>query len=178
MTDRITVLSLVFICSVLITNGQTRFRHDKSKFVVVPPEQILVTVAAQPGSPLQFEEVRYLANINGGGSPSFLVRNQSTKPIRSFTVGGVDWTMSWSEQFTHRLLMPGERAESDDVEIVKLSDPLRDKLNLKGPMRSILVLMTVKVEFADGTVFNAEPTYKALEAFSERLYELSTRKPK
>lgn len=88
--------------------------------------------------------------------------------------------MTWSEQFTKKLLMPGEKAEgTDDVEIVSLSNELRDKLNLKGPMRSILVLMVVRVEFADGSTYSAESTYEALKKYTEKLdYLLANAKSK
>lgn len=179
MLQKIIILCFVCACSATATYSQELRRQDRSKFVVVPPEQVLLTIAAQPGCPLQFEEVKYLAGVDGGGSPSFLVRNKSVKPIRSFTVGGTDWTISWPNEFTKRLLMPGERAAADDdVEIVNLSNELRDKLNLRGAMRSILVLMVVKVEFADGSNFSNESTYQALQEYSEKLSELSSRKPR
>lgn len=169
---------IIIVCFLLAfyagaIQGQKTPNEDRLKFVVVPSEQILVTIAEQPGCPLKFEEVKYLAALDGGGTPSFEIRNRGTKPIRNFTVGGTDWTMSWSEQFTKKLLMPGETAEgNDDVEIVNLSDQLREKLNLSGPMKSVLVLMVIKVEFADGSAYNAESTYKALQKYTEKLDNL------
>jgi hypothetical protein len=173
MRQKLIILSFVFVCSAGALNGQNADRQEKSKFVVVPSEQVLLTTAEQPGCPLQFEDVKFLAAVDGGGTPSFEIRNKGTKPIRSFTVGGPDWTMTWSEQFTKKLLMPGEKAEgTDDVEIVSLSNELRDKLNLKGPMRSILVIMVVRVEFADGSTYSAESTYEALKKYTEKLDNL------
>ena len=172
MRQKLIILYFVFVCSAG-ANGQNADRQKNSKFVVVPSEQVLMTTAEQPGCPLQFEEVKFLAAVDGGGSPSFEIRNKGTKPIRSFTVGGPDWTMTWSEQFTKKLLMPGEKAEgTDDVEIVSLSNELRDKFNLKGPMRSILVIMVVRVEFADGSTYNAESTYEALKKYIDKLDNL------
>lgn len=180
MRNKIILMCFVFVCSAGALNGQKANRQEKSKFVVVPSEQVLVTTAEQPGCPLQLEEVKYLAAIEGGGSPSFEIRNKGNKPIRSFTVGGPDWTMSWSQKVTKKLLMPGERAEGlNDAEIVNVSDELRDKLNLKGPMRSILVIMVVRVEYADGSTYSAETTYEALQKYTERLgYLLANSKSK
>jgi hypothetical protein len=172
------IMMFCFVCLIGVGagNAQKIDRQEKSKFVVMPTDLILVTVAQQPECPLRLEDVKYLAGTDGGGSPSFFIRNTGTKPIRSFIVGGPDWTMSWSERFTKRLLMPGERAEGpDNAEIVTLSDELRDKMNLKGPMRSVLVLMVIRVDFADGEVFSAESTYKALQTYTERLGELAAK---
>jgi hypothetical protein len=179
MLQKIITLCFICMCSVSALQSQERERQKKSKSVVVPTELVLLTIAAQPESPLEFDNVRFLAGLDGGGSPSFVVRNRSSKPIRSFTVGGVDWSVTWPNQFTKRLLMPGEVADTaGDVEIVKLSPELQNKLNLQGPMRSLLVLMVIKVEFADESIFNAEPTYHALQQYSDKLADLSFRKPK
>ena len=73
-----------------------------------------------------------------------------------------------------KIANPGGKAflGDDDVEIVPLSDELRDKLQLKGSMRSVLVLMVIRVEYADGSVYNAESTYEALQKYTETLINL------
>jgi len=141
---------------------------QKAKFVRVPIEQVLITAAAQPDCPIEFQQLQYLASVDGeGSSPGFSVRNRSNKPIRDFTVGGPDWTMSWSEKFTHKVLLPGERAfdHDTDVDIVELTDLLREKLKLKGPMKAVVVVMVVQVKYADGTVYDASQAYNALVAY-------------
>jgi hypothetical protein len=155
-------------------SGQQSGTQKKWKYAVVPPEEVLMVIAYQPESGLQFEEVKYLAGVDGGNSPSFLVRNKGTKPIRSFTVGGPWGTETWSEEFTKKLFMPGERTvpDGDDAEIVPLSKELREKLKLNGSMKAIGVLMVVRVEYADGSVYSAEPAYEALQKFSDELGEL------
>ncbi len=176
MKDKIILLCFMCLCFAGSANSQQVDGKQKWKFVVVPAEQVLVTVAAQPLCPIQFENIKYLAGVDGGRSPSFTVRNKGNKPIRAITVGGSDWTLEWSEKFTHTLLMPGGEAfsekEEDDVEIVPLSDELRNKLQLKGSMRSVLVLMVIRVEYADGSVYDAEPTYKALQKYTEMLTDI------
>jgi hypothetical protein len=134
-----------------------------------------MVIAYQPECKLKFEEVKFLAGVDGGDSPSVLVRNVGTRPIRSFTVGGAWGTETWSEEFTKKLFMPGERTVpgNDDTEILPLSKELRDKLKLDGPMKAVFVLMVVRVEYADGSVYSAEPTYKAFLKFAEELLDLS-----
>lgn len=74
--------------------------------------------------------------------------------------------------------MPGDKTPGDDnAEIVPLTDELRDKLKLKGPMRALVVFMIVHIEYADGTVYSAESTYKAFLKYGDELWEAwSTRK--
>jgi len=55
------------------------------------------------------------------------------------------------------------------VEVVPLTKELRQKLELQGPMRATVVLMVIRVEFTDGTVFDDEAVYNALCAFLEDL---------
>lgn len=163
---------LAFACS---TTAQQLPSPTSQKFVIVPPEQVLMTVMSQPECSIQFEQVRFLASVEGGGaSASFVVHNNGVKPIREFTIGGPDWTMTWSERFTKKLLMPGERAfeGKNDVEIVRLTDELRHKLELNGPMKAILVVMVIEVKYADGTTYDARPAHQALRKYSEGLSSL------
>ncbi len=166
---------LVIICfGIVSTTTAQQLKQQKEKYVVVPAERVLMTVASQPECGIQFDEVRFIISIEGEGStPSFIVRNNSSKPIREFTIGGPDWTMSWSEKFTKRLLMPGERAFEDDsnLDIVPLTAKLRERLNLNGPL-AVRVVMVIEVKYADGTTFDARPTYEALQNYTARLAEL------
>ena len=175
MKYRIAMLALVLLGLACLTTAQQLTQQTRQKFVVVPPEQVLMTVMSQPECSIQFEQVRFLASVEGGGaSASFVARNNGSKPIREFTIGGPDWTMSWSEKFTKKLLMPGERAfeGKNDVEIVRLTDELRNKLELNGPMRAILVVMVIEVKYADGTTYDARAAHEALQRYSERLTSL------
>lgn len=54
-------------------------------------------------------------------------------------------------------------------EIVPLTDELREKLKLKGEMKSIVILMIVNVEFTDGTEYSDEKTYQAMQIFMDDL---------
>jgi len=175
MKNRILFLWTIWLFFSGSASAQQLDQRQKEKFVIVPPESVLMTIASQPDSPLQFEEVRFLASVDGGGnSPAFHVRNIGSKPIRSFTIGGPDWTMTWSEDFTKKVLIPGERAlATNDVEIVPLTDKLRANLKLDRPM-AVLVVMVIEVQYADGAIYNARPTYQALQKYTERLMGLES----
>ena len=52
-----------------------------------------------------------------------------------------------------------------NLDIMPLTDQLRAKYHLNGQMRLVTILMVVKVEFADGTTYDATPTFESLKKF-------------
>lgn len=167
-------LCLMIIGMTLVANGQQDVLQKKEVYVVAPNEKILVTIVSQPDCPLQIEEAKYLCPIEGGvGRPSYYVRNRGTKPIRSITVGSPLGTWGWSEEFTGKLLMPGERlfdSETDEeLEVTPLTKELRNKLKLNGPMTGLVVLMVLRVEYADGSTYDAQSTFDAMVTFLDDL---------
>jgi hypothetical protein len=173
-------LWIMFVCCAASASGQQTDHRQKRRFVVVPSERALVVVAHQPESPLQFVEAKLLAAMDGSEAPAYVVRHNGKKPIRSFTLGIPGGTITWSEELTKRRFMPGERTPSDedDVEIVPLTEELRRKLRLDGPMKNFALFMVIRIEYADGSIYSAEQTYKALQQFSDELYGLqASRKP-
>jgi hypothetical protein len=68
--------------------------------------------------------------------------------------------------------MPGHIMTLNDDEsdeIVPLTESLREKLRLSGPMKGIMVLLVVSVQYADGSGFQ-ESGYEAL---AEYLFSVS-----
>jgi hypothetical protein len=61
---------------------------------------------------------------------------------------------------------PGEVRE---VEIVPLTEDLRDKLKLRGPMTAVSVFIILRVEFEDGSVYSDERAFAALQEYFERV---------
>ena len=167
-----------FACLLCLTQSAIGTQQERRRYVAVPPERMLLTVAAQPDSPLVVENARLLVGADHRGSGvSCHLRNRGAKPIRSFTL--VQWTsygtggtLSPRERSGGRLIMPGEVVpcdEDDPDEIIPLTEQLRDKLKLRGSMMAVAVLMVESVRFADGTTFSDEATSKALVTFFEKL---------
>ncbi len=123
MKRKIILLCSMLICFVGSVSAQQADRQQKRRFVVVPADQVLVTVAQQPECPLKFEKAAILADMDGSKASALTLRNKGTKPIRSFTVSILSGTMTWSQEFMKKLLMPGERIldDEDDTEIVPLT---------------------------------------------------------
>src|SRR5437773_1143189 len=86
----------VLVCMTTVM-AQQRTSGEKSKAVVIPREIGLVSIAYQPDCPLQFENVKFLAGIDGGGAADYDLRNRGTKPIRAFTVAdSIGNKISWN----------------------------------------------------------------------------------
>jgi hypothetical protein len=140
----------------------------------VPPELGLLVVAVQPGSPLQFENVRQIAYLEGGGFPDFRLRNIGKKPIRSLRFAW--WTTefsgaggAWPTTDTNQTVAPGQLvplAEGEGCELVPLTEELRDKRGLSGPMRAVSILIVSKVVFAGGSVYDGRPLFRALRQYT------------
>jgi hypothetical protein len=149
---------------------------QKSKCTAAPPEQILVTVAAQPESPLVFEDVKFLSCIGRHGAESYRLRNRGKKPIRKLTVAA--WTShatgnlwGWVGRTPEEFVMPEQLVPMDEngVEIIPLTNVLREKLKLSGSMKGVVILMVVEVEYADGTKFSDKAASKALEDYFDKI---------
>ena len=170
--------SEVFLCLCLCVGtvvGQDLSSQEKEKFVMAPREVVLVAVAYQPDCPLQFEKVSLLAGVKGGGLTSYDLRNRGTKSIRALTVGdSTGDRLSWDVARYHGPVPPGElvplgEGGEDWIQIVPLTKELREKLKLQGPMQGLLVLMVIRVEFTDGTVYEDEAVYKAMRSYMDDL---------
>lgn len=154
-----------------IADGQQTGSKQSHDFVVMPRDVGLPVVVVQPGSPLEFVETQLLLNVGSRlWTPSFRLRNCGTKPIREFTVaaaGTGEW--GWKAEDANQYLMPGQTLtlnEDTRDQIVTLTDRLRDKLELRGPMKGIVALVVIEAEYADGSRFQ-ESGYESLSDYLE-----------
>lgn len=179
MRYRLIILVLLVLSIGNTFAQQQGSQQETQQFVVVPSEQVLLTAASQPECPLQFENAKYIYGADKQGlGVIFELRNRSSKPLRikSFvyateTTTGGGWS-SGARVGADKLIAPGQTVpieQDDHVEIVPLTDKLRDKLKLQGPMKGVIVLMIKSIEFADGSTYNDESTLKALQVYFEKL---------
>ncbi len=167
---------IVFTLNFFAQNDKIKF----VEFVEVPRDIVLQVVAVQPNCPIRFENVRYLSFVTGGTSNSYELRNVGSKPIRSVTVASSTGAINTYARASGVVALPGAlvaKASNDPtlcadcpkVKIVSLTDELRERLSLKPPMHAMVVLMVVEVEFTDGTRFNDQKTYDAMETYVDKL---------
>ncbi len=182
MRYRFLILGFLFLFGSITSSGQQDTRESKQRYVIPPAENFLLVVAAQPDSPIQFEDTQLIVSaVDSEWGLIGQVRNRGSKPIRHFTpVIWVSWgtggTLSGSEwssgKTTDKILMPGQIIKQNcKGEIVRLTDELRDKLKLRGPMQAVAVLMVERVLFDDGSIYSDEQTSKALQKYFEKVAE-------
>jgi len=164
---KLALLSVFFVVSVF---GQANKKLESLLFVPVPSDVILPVIAVQPDSPLHFENVGHFAGIKGGAFTSFDLRNISSKSIRRFKVASSDGTETEWWKDSGAVVRPGERvpqSNNPNIKTVQLTPKIQSDLKFDGPMRGIVVLMIVSVEFDDGTKFQDQETYEKLNSFLE-----------
>ncbi|MBA2705652.1 MAG: hypothetical protein H0U60_17575 [Blastocatellia bacterium] len=180
MRYRLIVLSLLFLWATDTAGGQQNGKREGQRYVIVPNENVLLLIASQPGAPIRFEDTKLLLSIDGRElAVAYKLYNVGTKPIRyltpmmwtSFGTGGtLTGAGPSSGRVTDELIMPGQTFRDDHLdEIVPLTDELREKLLLRGPMKAIVVLMVQRIAFADGTTYSDDTTAKALHTYFEKL---------
>ncbi len=161
--------------SVIAVNGQRLESLDEHRFVVLPPDQGLIMVVSQPDCPLRFEDVSLFVNMKGAWIKRFKLRNQGTKPIRNYTIAAIGSDEWSSGEITNSAdyIMPGQiappLAPENQAEIVPLTKALREKLKLQGPMKGIVALIVVRVEYDDGSVFE-EKGYESQKEYFDKLF--------
>ena len=186
MQQRVLFLSLLVLFAVNRVSGQASQQKDTRRYVAVPSENMLLVIASQPAAPIRFEDTRLLMSDEGHElAISYRLHNVGTKPIRyltpvMWTSIGTGGTLSGSGPSSGRisdeLLMPGQtRAEESPGAIIPLSDAMREKLELRGSMRTIIVLMVQSITFADGTSYSDESTSKALRTYFQGLSDKAER---
>lgn len=163
-------LCLLFAIAGGSANGQESDSKEGRQFVVMPRDIGLPLVVVQPESPLEFVDTQLLLSVSSRlWVPSFRLRNCGTKPIPAFTVaaaGTGEW--GWKADGPAKYLMPGQlmtlNGDGRDDEIVPLTEALRNKLGLRGPMKGIIALLVVSVEYGDGSHFQ-ENGYEELTVY-------------
>lgn len=180
MCRRIILLCLVCFCvdgAVWAQQGS-----EKRKFIIPPNDTYLLSVASQADCPIQIENARLLFFVGPGSNwgASYRLRNTGTKPltIQSITLSmwtaqGVGLTLEEFTQDTEKAVLPGElvmiREDHSKIEIVPVTDEIRDKMKLRGPLHAVVVLMVEQVRFSDGSVYSDKRTSKALQSYFQNI---------
>jgi hypothetical protein len=152
-------------------------RTHKERFFIEPSETVITVIASQPNSGIEFTKTLVIHGVDGGSGHIFQVRNRGAKAVRSYKIAtitssgtGADWSYRIKESDTP--FMPGEvrpkSVEDLDIEIVPLTDALREKHKLRGPLLGIVVFLVVQVVYADGTEYNGMSEYQALKEFFDK----------
>jgi hypothetical protein len=169
-----TIVCIVFVGTITVVGGQQSNLSGKKRAVILPREVALPVIVQQPNCPLRIVKFERLLLLDGGARNRYEVRNERSQPIRIYYIAEVN-SLGTGYMFGRRieppgkLLMPGESDAQDDaddqIEIVPLTKQIRDQLKLEEPLKAVMFLMVVRVEFADGTIYEDDQTKEALTTF-------------
>ena len=163
-----------------VESAQQANRQTTPRYAAVPPENVLLTIAAQPECPIRIENLRLLYNLDTNQlSYSFEIRNRGTQPVTGFFLdawfaNGTGGTIIYDWEKQNKTLMPGRSAtelEIDERQIVPLSKDVKERMQLKSGMRMVVVLIVRYVNFSDGLSWNALKTSDALSEYFIKLGE-------
>ena len=143
------------------------------KVITIPRTLVLPVVVDQPGCPMRLEKVSFVSLLEGGsGDVEYSFKYTGAKPLQSYTIawltiGGAGAVFTYKAKNAAEKIQPNEsipklHPDPTSVENVPLTDELRRKLRLDGPLQGIAILMIVRLDYADGTGYNDESIYKEL----------------
>lgn len=178
MRYRLVFALLACVCAGYAFAASRGGAQEKQRHVVLPREVALPSAASQPDCPMQFEKIQFLWSLDGRERVSLTLRNRGTKPVSGVTFGyaashGGGWVLSWPTRMTGEVVLPGQAVPLSEnesrIEVIPMTDELRDKLKLRGPMQAVAVFMVIRVKFADGTVYDDEPLFKSLQTYFDEV---------
>jgi hypothetical protein len=169
-------ICLIPILSLDTIAKQLPLKKEQFRCFVEPSDIILTVIAYQPDCPLEFVKALPIHGVDGGVAQIYQVRNRGAKAIRSFvvcTVTSVGAGSRWGAtgKPLREALMPSQLyprlLEGDTYQIVPLTEELRERHSLRGPMKGVVTFIVAHVEFTDGSAYDAEREYTALQTFYE-----------
>lgn len=165
-------ISKAVLCLTLVNFSILAQEKQKLKAVVIPSDIYFPTVVAQPECPLKIEKA-FVAKMLDGTEEMFLqIRNVGDKPVLSFQAyiigsNGSGVTSMYPYDRNQSSVLPGAVAppglKEKSVEFVPLTEELKQELRLTGKMRVITFFMILKVEFQNGSRYDATKLRDSLE---------------
>jgi hypothetical protein len=175
MKRRTNLAVLVFTILLLLGNSSKAISQSSKKAVKIPQDIILPMIVYQPDCPLKLTSTDVWLYLSGGEEIYLVYRNDGTKPVKSCKVGyistkGISGTIAFEN--TDGSTMPGKElsiGRPPYEQLVPLTDELRKQLGIQGPMRSVIMVAVLRVEFADGSVYDNEQLYKEIKDHFKQL---------
>jgi len=165
-------LALVFLTSLQLPFFWSQSKPEREKVFLIPGDDIAVVIACQPDCPIAFVNPRCFGFLQGGGGGQiYQIQNRGAKAIKGYTLAILNSSGGLTERTAkpRRHLQPEEttpRSLDDwNLDIVPLTDQIREKLRVDGHLKGLTLFMIVSVEFADGSTYDARSEYESLKTF-------------
>jgi len=169
---------LIFILLLIASIGLGQNKIN-SPMVELSSQDLLITVANQPKSPVRIENVRaFLSSDSTEVVWHFSIRNLSKKivwrlALSNYNVAGGGGDLVPIELDSKRLLRPGQSfliGPKKHELIVPLDEKLRNQLKLSNEMISVTIFLIKEVNFTDGSKFEDQTTLDHFAKFNTRVY--------
>lgn len=169
--NRLVLLTTLFA---IAASASGQDKSGAQRYVVVPPDSVLLVTASQPGCPVEITNAKLLNPVDGSRRAAFLYefRNRGVKPIKSVSVYALNSDATgggplYNGHVMKEPLLPGQTLLVGEtaLEITALTRELREKLKFTNHLRALVVLLVQSVEYTDGTVFSDSTTLRALDDY-------------
>lgn len=163
------------IISILVVATASAMSQDKIKYETVPDDIVLVAIASQSNCPVKIEDATFLKRTDQPGVLiKYHLRNVSNKSIEFVSLmiqyssgsGGNSTPMPRVK----KVLLPNETLEavSEPIEYEIVGVYRSDqKSSTREQLKTLCILLVDKVQFTDGSVYEAPKTLDALFRFFE-----------
>jgi len=163
------------IISILVIATASGMSQDKIKYETVPDDIVLVAIASQSNCPVKIEDATFLKRTDQPGVLiKYHLRNVSNKSIEFVSLmiqyssgsGGNSTPMPRVK----KVLLPNETLEavSEPIEYEIVGVYRSDqKSSTREQLKTLCILLVDKVQFTDGSVYEAPKTLDALFRFFE-----------
>lgn len=159
--------------ALLVVATESVMSQERIKYETVPDHMVLVAIASQTSCPLKIEDATFLKRTDQPGVLiKYKLRNISNKSIEFVSVmiqySGGSGGNSTPMPRVKKILLPNETLESVsepiDYEIVGVyrSD---QKSSASEELKTLIILLVDKVQFSDGSIYEAPQTLDALFRF-------------
>lgn len=183
MLRQIIALTSLLLFPVIVLGQESTTHSDTpaktGKAVVLTRDIVLPVSVHQPNCPLKLEFAKMHGYLDGGGVELSRFRNQGTKFITKYkiawlTLGGGGGSVEGRDTIAPGYTYGDEDDAKDpfQAEIVPLTKELKEALKIGKGLQGLIYYMVVRLEYDDGSIFDDEATYKALEKYLEKIEPL------
>jgi hypothetical protein len=180
MRRQIIALAALLLFSVIVV-GQDSATVSSApaktgKAVVITRDIVLPVSVHQPNCPLKLEFATMHGYLDGGSIELSRFRNQGTKFITKYKIawlapGGGGGSMEGRDTIAPGFTYGDEDDAKDPfhAEMIPLTNELKESLKIGKGLQGLIYYMVVRLEYDDGSTFDDEATYKALEKYLEKI---------
>jgi hypothetical protein len=173
----LSLLFLLLLAQLFITS-QTK-AQEKERVFDVPLKYVSFMLLSDSKSPIQLSNPKVLADEKGNLDWFYTISNNTDKSVKSFKIYGFDAFVNPSyeaapegtaiDEFSFLPYESFSILNENKYEISELTDKLAEKFKLSENRKRIWIVIVTKVEFFDGTTYDAKAKYTDIKKFIDQM---------